>query len=253
MNADRRLDEHALHAYVDGALTPEDRARVESELRANPDMARRAEEYRRQNELLRSGLDPMLNAAIPSELRARPTRAEANGWLRFGGFAASLLLAGMLGWLLRGEAPERPDFGARLARHAAVAHLVYAPEVLHPVEVGARQENHLVGWLSKRVGVPLHVPHLGNDGFQLVGGRLLPGDNRPAAQFMYQDSQGRRLTLYVAANTDASRETAFRYAEDDHVNTFYWIDGPLGYALSGEIDRGTLLQVAETVYRQLER
>lgn len=253
MNAERPVDEHALHAYVDDALTPEERAQVEAQLRANSDLARRAEEYRRQNELLRSALDPVLNETIPPHLGVRPTRTGANRWLRFGGLAASMLLAGVLGWLLRGETPERPDFGARLARNAAVAHLVYAPEVLHPVEVGARQEDHLVGWLSKRLGVPLHAPHLASAGFQLVGGRLLPGENRPAAQFMYQDSEGRRLTLYVAANTDESRETAFRYTEDDNVHTFYWIDGQLGYALSGELDRGVLLRVAEAVYRQLER
>jgi anti-sigma factor RsiW len=32
---------------------------------------------------------------------------------------------------------------------------------------------------------------------------------------------------------------------------FYWIDGPLGYALVAEMDRGPLLQAAETVYRQV--
>lgn len=65
------------------------------------------------------------------------------------------------------------------------------------MEVAADQEAHLVAWLSKRLGTPLKVPRLDTLGFGLVGGRLLPGDQGPVAQFMYQDGQGQRLTLYV--------------------------------------------------------
>jgi anti-sigma factor RsiW len=48
-----------------------------------------------------------------------------------------------------------------------------------------------------------------------------------------------------------NRETAFRYAQEDKVGVFYWVDGPFGYALSGEIERAQLLAAAETVYRAL--
>ncbi len=75
-----------------------------------------------------------------------------------------------------------------LARVAAVAHAVYSPEVRHPVEVGADQEAYLVRWLPKRLGANLKVPHLAAQGYPLVGGRLLPGERGPAAQFMYQDT-----------------------------------------------------------------
>jgi anti-sigma factor RsiW len=123
--------------------------------------------------------------------------------------------------------------------------------VRHPVEVGADQQAHLVAWLSKRLGASLKVPHLGGIGYTLVGGRLLPGDRGPAAQFMYQDAKGQRLTLYVRANRDDSHETAFRFAQENSVGVFYWIDRKLGYALSGEVDKAELLRVATAVYRQL--
>lgn len=253
MSEESRIDEHDLHAYVDGALAPERRAAVEALLRADPRAAERVEAYRRQNRLLRSGLDPMLEEPVPARLRTPRSRFDSHRALRYAGFAALLFVGVVVGWFLHGEAPGRADFGASLAQRAAVAHLVYAPEVLHPVEVDAGQEAHLVGWLSKRMGVPVRAPHLGGAGFHLVGGRLLPGEARPAAQFMYEDRQGRRLTLYVADNTDASRATAFRYAEAHGVSTFYWSEGRLGYALSGELQREQLLQVAEAVYRELNR
>ena len=132
-----------------------------------------------------------------------------------------------------------------------MAHVTYSPEVRHPVEVGADQEAHLVAWLSKRLGTPLKVPHLGALGYALVGGRLLPGDRGPVAQFMYQDGKGLRLTLYVRANPDATQETAFRFSQEQGISVFYWLDKRLGYALSGEIDKNDLLRVADAVYKQL--
>jgi anti-sigma factor RsiW len=136
------------------------------------------------------------------------------------------------------------------ARLAATAHAVYAPEVRHPVEVPASEEAHLVGWLSKRVGTTLKAPKLAPLGYELVGGRLLSGPQGPVAQFMYQDGRGQRLTLYVSRQRGEPRDTAFRFSQEDRVSVFYWVDGNFGYALSGEMKRDQLLQVAEVVYKQ---
>ena len=48
-----------------------------------------------------------------------------------------------------------------------------------------------------------------------------------------------------------ANETAFRYAFEDGVGVFYWIDDSCGYALSGNIDKGQLLSIARVVYGQL--
>ena len=121
------------------------------------------------------------------------------------------------------------------------------------MEVGADQEAHLVEWLSKRLGKPVRVPTLVEQGYALVGGRLLPGDDNPAAQFMYEDPRGARLTLYLktkANNPDG--DSAFRYSQEKGVSVFYWIDGDFGYALSGSIDKPRLLEVAKAVYHQIK-
>jgi anti-sigma factor RsiW len=124
--------------------------------------------------------------------------------------------------------------------------------VRHPVEVGADQEAHLVAWLSKRLGAPVRAPKLEEVGYSLVGGRLLPGENGPVAHFMYQGNQGTRVTLYVRAEAIGNRETAFRYAKDNNVRVFYWVDRKLGYALSSaDISKEDLFKVANAVYHQL--
>jgi anti-sigma factor RsiW len=164
---------------------------------------------------------------------------------------AWLAIGGTLGWFLHGAQETRSGTSMAFVRQAAVAHVVYTPEVRHPVEVGAEQEAHLAAWLSKRLGVSVKVPHLSEAGYELVGGRLLPGSSGPAAQFMYQDGRGQRLTLYVRTDGGGSRETAFRYARENNIGVFYWIDGPLGYALSGDLEKPELLKVAQVVYHQL--
>lgn len=244
------VTESELHACVDGTLPEARRAEVEAYLASHPEDAERVAAYRRQNEALRVQFGPIADETVPERLQAVHTR-RAKPWLRYAAVAAWMTLGGVIGWHLQAYHSAQRMESSAWARRAAIAHVVYSPEVRHPVEVGADQEAHLVNWLSKRLGAQLKVPHLGAIGYTLVGGRLLPGDRGPVAQFMYQDAKGQRLTLYVRTNPDDSRETAFRFAQENNIGVFYWLDRKLGYALSGEVEKAELLRVATTVYRQL--
>lgn len=242
--------EEDLHAYVDGLLPETRRGEVESFLAANPKEAERVRAYQKQKEALRALFDPVLDEPIPPQL-LHPQRQWSWLALRYAAIVAWITLGGALGWVLRGADSRKPDEPNVFARQAAIAHAVYSPEVRHPVEVGRDQEEHLVAWLSKRVGAPLKPPHLSQLGFELVGGRLLPGNQGPVAQFMYQDEKGQRLTLYVRMDPGTKGETAFRYTQEGKVGVFYWIDGPFGYALSGETKKEDLLRLANAIYQQL--
>jgi anti-sigma factor RsiW len=171
--------------------------------------------------------------------------------MRYAAVMAWVAVGGIGGWYLHGYDVAKSADTVAFARRAAIAHIVYSPEVRHPVEVGADQEAHLVAWLSKRLGGSLKVPQLAPLGYNLVGGRLLPGNQGPVAQFMFQDSTGQRLTLYVRNGAGDTKETAFRYARESGISVFYWVDGKFGYALSGDVEKADLLRVANVVYRQL--
>ncbi|MDX1606139.1 MAG: anti-sigma factor, partial [Candidatus Competibacterales bacterium] len=145
--------------------------------------------------------------------------------------------------------PVRETLAGGTVDEALLAHTVYTPEVRHPVEVPASQQQHLVTWLSKRLDAEIRAPALEMLGFELLGGRLLSAAGGPAAQFMYQDGGGRRLTLFVRRT--AGSDTAFRYLQRDGLNAFYWTDRDLGYALIGDLDKAALTQVAHAVYNQL--
>jgi anti-sigma factor RsiW len=184
-------------------------------------------------------------------------------WQRWAGMAASVLFAFALGWggnvqwraWQDGVAVAQSRGVNEFARQALVAYAVYSPEVRHPVEVEAAQQEHLVQWLSKRLNRPLKVPNLSELGFELVGGRLLPGEKGARAQFMYQGAGGERITLYVGALDEKGQppggETAFRFTSEGQVASFYWVDQGFGYALAGKLPRPKLLVLAESVFKQL--
>jgi anti-sigma factor RsiW len=253
---EQSVGEAELHAWADGRLPEWRRAEVDAWLTAHPEEAARAAAYRALNEQLRAQYDPVLAEPVPERLESAVLShprwravAAITGWLVLGA-----ALGGVTGWELRAQraAPPVQAEMPLLAHRAALAHATYAPEVRHPVEVGADQEQHLVAWLSKRLGAEVRAPRLDAEGMTLVGGRLLPRDPGPVAQFMYQSGPGRRVTLYVRTEGPDQRETAFRFARDGNVRVFYWIDRKFGYALSSaDLDREELLRLANIVYRQL--
>jgi anti-sigma factor RsiW len=244
----KQITESDLHAYVDGRLSAPDRAEVDAYLADHPEDSDRVKAWREHSGALRALYDPILGEPVPAELAAIPPRP---AWHRYA-LAASFFVVGIAtGWIAKTVLVPGTQTPLSLPRQAAIAHVVYAPEVRHPVEVPAADEEHLVRWLSKRLGKDLQAPHLGPLGYDLVGGRLLSGPQGPVAHFMYQDARGQRLTLYVSKTRGEPRDTAFRYSQEDRVSVFYWVDGNFGYALSGEIAREQLLKIADVVYKQL--
>lgn len=247
----------AWSAFVDGELLTADAAAVRKRIAADPLAASRVDSYQAQKSALRA-----LCAALGDDGAAaskgaciviRPREpwwwraAVAAGWLAAG--AGLTLAAGALMVGSNAGSALFADDGVAFARRADVAYAVYSPEVRHPVEVGAADETDLVAWLSKRLGRTLSVPSLREYGYALVGGRLLPGGAGPAAQFMYENDAGERLTLYMSAAMRASASPGL--LRDGNRRTFYWANGRTGYALSGTIAEGKLREIAADVCSEL--
>ena len=266
------LTDEEIHALLDREVSSSDLAALEVRLSHDPAAQSNLLKWQHQRLALKQLYQGVMNEPVPSTLTdiVEPvnTPREPVSWTRWGGMAASVCLAFAVGWvshsawLTEGGSNGLPQKLAatpasqRFAQQAAIAHAVYSPEVRHPVEVAAAEQDHLVKWLSKRLNKPLKVPKLTELGYELVGGRLLPGDSGARAQFMFQNGDGLRITLYLGAVDAAtasadSRETAFRFLDDGATPSFYWIDQGFGYALAGALPRAELLTVAEAVYHQL--
>ena len=80
---------------------------------------------------------------------------------------------------------------------------------------------------------------------------LAPLGSYKMAQFMYEDDQGRRLTLYVTTGLEANEETMFRQTQEDGLQVFYWVEGKVGYALIGDLPKDESLRAARVAYQTL--
>ncbi len=251
------IDEKDLHAYVDGQLDARRSREVEAWLAVHPEDAAMVADWRAQNDDIRALFSNYAhNAPCDRELLSKT--ATARPGLPFRQMAASVVLLGAgifvgqaMPTLIGKDPAPTVQTVAALPQEARSAFLIYASDVRHPVEVGADEQEHLAAWLGKRLDHPLSIPDLSRFGYRLVGGRLVPVGGKAGAMLMYEDAGGERITV-LAGRNDANRTTSFRYATEGTIETFYWIDGPVGYALSGEISRERLREIAEECYRQFE-
>ncbi|WP_143220677.1 MULTISPECIES: anti-sigma factor [unclassified Achromobacter] len=264
MEKDAEVTDDDLHAFVDGQLDAERVPAVLRHLQTHPEAASRAASWQAQRLQMRRLYRETEPGPVPAALAAVvQRRARRERWRPWGQAVAAVLLfaAGAAGarlWPVGGTAPAIVTAGApQFVRDAATAYAVFAPEVRHAVEVPAQEEAHLVQWLSRRLGRPLTAPVLQAQGYRLLGGRLLTGDGNdataPRAQFMYEDGQGRRVTLYVAVFAPQSqpRETAFQSVRNGDAESFYWVENGYGYALSAALPAADVQALASVIYDQL--
>jgi len=267
------IDEDDFQAFVDGQLPPERCRAVMAFLAANPEEAARMDDYRTLSEALHLAYDEVLYEPLPKRLRVEHYRGQSSwarrlqDWLgvgrhglvaRLAGIAALLLVSSGGGWLMRGEIitqdVETPAMS--FARQATNAHLLFAPDLRHPVEFGADQQDSLLVWLSERLGQAVHAPNLQTLNFKLVGGRLLPASGQAAAQLMYENPDARRITLYIRARwatpLNGAHDGSVSFASEGGVSLVYWIEGPFAYALIGQMDREQLFGAAKTIQQQMK-
>ncbi|CAN5483562.1 anti-sigma factor [soil metagenome] len=246
------VTEDELHAYVDNELPAERRGDVEAWLAGHPDDAERVQSWRSMAELLHARYDSVADEPVPQRLEIDRLTQAPRRWI-YGAIAATLvafIAGGSVGWFAHG-ASTAPSAFRHFTVDALDAHRLYVVEVRHPVEVEGSERAHLQQWLSKRVGYAIKAPELDGTGLKLVGGRLLPGPEAPAAFFMYESPTGERYTLYTSrAATDT---TQMRYASDDKDGALFWADKGVGYVVSGPTDKERLNQVARLVYDQTEK
>lgn len=256
------VDDGDLHAYVDDLLDEKRRAEVEAWLADHPDEAARVADWQRQNAGIRDLFrdyerhDETDRSMLARHRSATARKVSIRAIAMPAAAAVVLFTAGIA--VGRFIPPTTDDMSVRVAINAdslqdqaRSAFLIYANDVRHPVEVGADQQEHLATWLGKRLDYPMRIPDLSAVGMKLVGGRLVPVSGKAGALLMYEDASGERITVLVGRNED-NRETSFRYASDSGLETFYWIDGPVGYAVTGEISRERMQQIADECYRQFD-
>ncbi len=252
MNIFETIENWALHAFADGELEGEERKAMEKLLSENEEARKALAAINYQKAELRKAFGSIIDDPLPRFLAA----AAQGGSHRFlplaaGAASLALVLIGSAGGWYAAHQSETLQ-AASLEQMALTAHEVFSVEVKHPFEVAAAEQIHLQKWLSKRVGVDFKIPDLNSEGFVLLGGRLLAGDNSPAGQLMYETTNKQRLTVFISFN-GAGKDEALRLEEHGNLITCYWRDGKLAMAVTSEMTKDDMMKIAKSIYDQMEK
>ena len=255
-----KFDAATLLAYADGRLPGEAAEAVTRYLAEHPKAAAEVEAHRRQNASITALFTPVASEPVPARLKparvAAGLRAQSGQWYRSAAAAIVVLALGAgVGWYGRDALSPAAAASDVLIDTAVTAHELYVNEKRHDVEVAASEEEHLVTWLSNRIGQPIDAPDLSTEGFSLVGGRLLPSvagsETGPAAQLMYENATADRLTVYItAALPDKLVASEFTTAAAG-LEAFYWANEAITCTVVGDLPGAEMQVVAKQVFTQL--
>jgi anti-sigma factor RsiW len=232
---------------------------VDAFLAEHPERAAEVQHWVQQNEaiaaLFGGPVEPLPARLDPRRMAARRSE-RLSAWPRYAAAAVVVLALGAgLGWAGRDWLQPPETAAETLIASAVGAHRLYVQENRHAVEVGAGEQQHLFSWLSNRIERQIATPDLVAEGFELVGGRLLPGSYEdaaagPAAQLMYQNASAQRVTVYITA-ADPGLGKAYRFESRDAVEAFYWSDDRITCTVVGDLPEEEMKAVARKVYQQL--
>ncbi len=244
------------NALADGELSGDAEAEARLAVAGDPELRTAVAWRDALNAQLHAVYDEEL--ANPLPLRTRRLLAANRGWTlptgarRLAAAVAIAVAAAGVGFGVGSLDLGRFNELDRVVRMALGAHHVFSGEIRHPVEVPGSDSAHLAKWLGARIGVPFTAPDITDSGFALLGGRLLAEGPRPAALLMYEDTTGRRITLYME-KWPTNDESGLQHLASGGLNTFYWTDKHFACAVSGNLDPAKLKIVSEELYAALER
>ena len=249
MSDNQPINDTEINAYIDGQLNSIKSQKLEQQLRNDAPTREMLEDYQEINRGLHAIYDSVLAEDIPPHLLPETKRPPL-----FMAISASILLflfGSIVGWQAQLQVAQSKPMEVNLVQQAAFAHAIYTAEAEHSVQIKAEQHEQLNIWLSRRLKTPLNAPDLNTMGYQLIGGRLLPStQNRMAAQYMYENTNGVRISLYVRRG-DWKASQPILYQQRNGYAMFYWSDKSLGYALTSDLVGAHQQNLAREAYRQI--
>lgn len=250
------ISDKEIQAYLDQQLTPENAKEFQVRLKNNPAAQKKLADYQKIEESLKDLYQPVYEETIPPHL-LNVCKPKPFNYLAIAASILFFVVGALSGWQIENLiSPDNDSLVIDLESPAMFAHSVFSVEKLHPVEVEADKKQHMNQWLSKRLKTQLKAPDLRQHQFELVGGRLLPSTKeRMAAQYMYQNKKGERVTLYIKRGDWPQKETAINHSnkmlQNNSFNTSFWTDGSLGYVITSQLEQKINQKLSETIYQQM--
>jgi anti-sigma factor RsiW len=239
------LTDETLVAYVDGELSAETCAQVESLIAENIVAQTKVKDMRETAELLRLAFaEPEMKTNVVT-IKTRPKssilqRHSLTG--KVATAAAAVLVVGVVS-LAKGE-DERAHFMTDVAAY----HSVYSKETEHLAEVPASRKSHIEEWLGSRINRALTVPDLAGEGWAFEGGRLLAEGDKVIAELLYT-APGRQPIALCITHSDQPESSPAQYNPGYGMKAAAWDAGGYLYIIVGGINEAELEMLTEKVRR----
>lgn len=223
-------------------------------------LARRLEAQLRPDDRQRKGRGPQQSPKTSSRRSYRAVAASV----------AVMLTAGTVGWLALQQNLWSTDPLVAITRQAATEQTASAESTGEaPLQLAstaaesgdstanggsAEGAQQVVSWLAAQPGTPpTRLPDLETLGYELVAERIITTQaGKPAAQLLYQNGDGQRVTLLIRAGGTAGK-TSFTFTREGEAAQFFWQDSHMAYSLMGKMAQDELLKLAEAVSRSFQK
>jgi anti-sigma factor RsiW len=138
------------------------------------------------------------------------------------------------------------DASTAFVKAGAAAYRTFAQNAMRPVEIATADRGALNKWFALQIGRTAPIPDLAAAGLILLGGRIVPGADSPAALALYENSQRERIGLYVEA-LDSPPTTDVEIRNCGDMLCASWTAAGHGFALIGRISGARMTEVARLI------
>ena len=240
--------ETLLHPYLDGELTPGQRADADKHLEGCADCQAQLKDWQALHEVmqapeLRHRASDTLRQRLRGELQqadARPARAH---WPRWAAAAAVVVVCAGLAWTF---IPHGDEDDAMV--DAAVAQQEHAVSSKRLTDLNSTSPSLIEGWLSHQLPFVPPVQDLAAQGYALVGVRVDQVKDEPAAALTYRHGAS-VITVFVCRAKKLGDKDIDQDTQDDY-HVVYWTHGNYSFWTVSDLSAdelkhfGTLLRAA---------
>lgn len=265
-----QITDAKIQDYIDGRLSPRERALFAAQLESSPEKAELVYALQRQNDILKAAGAEILDEPIPERLRAvldtsnkttngsgagrksqikSPMRSIGYGTSLARGIAASfmaLVVGGVLGWYGRDLSEPEINPEDLVLSSGLDAYRLYGADKDFPVEFTSDRLNDLTGWLNRTFKVPIKPPALDDRGYKLIGGRVLPYSSGNYGFFLFENDKSHRVAVICWPRGQEIKRRR-PYSPGKEYVSRYWNKDKFGFAVYAQSSNLDFDKIADSV------
>ncbi|SAK50186.1 anti-sigma factor family protein [Caballeronia ptereochthonis] len=238
------VDDSLLMSYVDGELSPEQRAEVEAAIAHSDELAARAAALQASVLPYRAAYDRQTVPPVPESLTRRieelvsvstpQERSGPRGRRRFplqwaaAAFVAGAICSGVLTGYLGGVNPLKPGVDPWV-QSVADYQVLYGRDTVANIREDRASTEQVLADIHQRDGMPVDVPDLRQAGLKFKRVQRLNYHDRPLIQMVYLPERGDPVALCVIEENQG--DAPVRSSQIGEMKTVTWRANRLAYVL----------------------